>query len=557
MIPLFKVDRTYRHLQRLREILALAVRYGFEDVVAETRLRGLVKSLRLRIDPAVMERSRWERIRMLLEGLGPTFVKFGQLLSNRPDLVPPPLLKELGHLQDRVAPFPFEEVEAILERAWNRPWREVLESLDPVPVAAASMAQVHSGVLRDGGARVAIKVRRPRIPQIVEADLEILQNFAAWADGRFDAFRSLHLLPVVAEFDQNVRQEIDFRVEASHLRRFAERYGGEPTLRVPRLYSDLSNGELIVQEFVEGIKISEVDALRAAGYDLPRLARVGSDLVLRQIFDSGFFHADPHPGNLLVLPGERICFLDFGSVGNLSVEQQECLADLLVALEERNSRGLARALQRMSSVEAPDLQLFRADVDALLLAFGSVPSSELDVGKVFAGLTRLLSKHRVQVHPVYFLLLKALVSLEGISRRLDPEYDVVREIEPFVRKLVLRRFRPDVLARGLADDFGDAAVALRGLPDEALALARQTRRGELKIRFQHGGLDGLRSSIRDSADRMGLAIVLSSLLISSSLVLHAGLPPLVRGMPILGLLGFVSAAALALFLLVTALFRRR
>ena len=420
MIPLFKVDRTYRHLQRLREILALAVRYGFEDVVAETRLRGLVKSLRLRIDPAVMERSRWERIRMLLEGLGPTFVKFGQLLSNRPDLVPPPLLKELGHLPDRVAPFPFEEVEAILERAWNRPWREVLESLDPVPVAAASMAQVHSGVLRDGGARVAIKVRRPRIPQIVEADLEILQNFAVWADGRFDAFRSLHLLPVVAEFDQNVRQEIDFRVEASHLRRFAERYGGEPTLRVPRLYSDLSNGELIVQEFVEGIKISEVDALRAAGYDLPRLARVGSDLVLRQIFDSGFFHADPHPGNLLVLPGERICFLDFGSVGNLSVEQQECLADLLVALEERNSRGLARALQRMSSVEAPDLQLFRADVDALLLAFGSVPSSELDVGKVFAGLVRLLSKHRVQVHPVYFLLLKALVSLEGISRRLDP-----------------------------------------------------------------------------------------------------------------------------------------
>ncbi len=557
MIPLFKVDRTYRHLQRLREILALAVRYGFEDVVAETRLRGLVKSLRLRIDPAVMERSRWERIRMLLEGLGPTFVKFGQLLSNRPDLVPPPLLKELGHLQDRVAPFPFEEVEAILERAWNRPWREVLESLDPVPVAAASMAQVHSGVLRDGGARVAIKVRRPRIPQIVEADLEILQNFAAWADGRFDAFRSLHLLPVVAEFDQNVRQEIDFRVEASHLRRFAERYGGEPTLRVPRLYSDLSNGELIVQEFVEGIKISEVDALRAAGYDLPRLARVGSDLVLRQIFDSGFFHADPHPGNLLVLPGERICFLDFGSVGNLSVEQQECLADLLVALEERNSRGLARALQRMSSVEAPDLQLFRADVDALLLAFGSVPSSELDVGKVFAGLVRLLSKHRVQVHPVYFLLLKALVSLEGISRRLDPEYDVVREIEPFVRKLVLRKFRPDVLARGLADDFGDAAVALRGLPDEALALVRQTRRGELKIRFQHGGLDGLRSSIRDSADRMGLAIVLSSLLISSSLVLHAGLPPLVRGMPILGLLGFVSAAALAFFLLVTALFRRR
>ena len=556
MLSFRKIDRTVHHLQRMREILSVAVRYGFEDVVAETRLKSLISTLRIRISPAVVERSRWERIRMMLEELGPTFVKFGQLLSNRPDVVPLPLVRELEKLQDRVKPFPASDAEAALERAWGRPWREVLERFDEKPVASASMAQVHHAVLRDGHRRVALKIRRPGIAKTVDVDLEILRNFAAWADGRFEAFRALHLVPVVEEFDQGLRREIDFRLEGAHLRLFGERYGNEPMLVVPKFHAELSGEELVVLDFVEGTKISDVAKLREAGIDLPRLARTGSDLILRQIFEHGFFHADPHPGNVLVLPGGKVCFLDFGAVGVLSAEQQERLADFLIAVEERDAHALARTLQRMSAVEAPDFQRFRDDVQTLLQNLAEIPSSGLDVGQALGSVVRILAKHRVQVHPVYYVLLKALVSLEGISRALDPQYDLVRELEPYVRRLVLLKFRPDRIARGLVRDFGDASAALRSLPDEALSLVRQTRRGELAVRFEHEGLDGLQRGLRDSTDRLSLAIVLAALLISSSLVIHAKLPPLLFGFPVLGVAGFCAAGALVLWLLVTAFFRR-
>ncbi|MBO7500313.1 MAG: AarF/ABC1/UbiB kinase family protein [Fibrobacterales bacterium] len=556
MLSFRKIDRTVHHLQRMREIIAVAVRYGFEDVVAETRLKSLISTLRIRISPAVVERSRWERIRMMLEELGPTFVKFGQLLSNRPDVVPLPLVRELEKLQDRVKPFPASEAEAALEKAWGKPWREVLERFDETPVASASMAQVHHAVLRDGHRRVALKIRRPGIAKTVDVDLEILRNFAAWADGRFESFRALHLVPVVEEFDQGLRREIDFRLEGAHLRLFGERYGNEPMLVVPKFHAELSGEGLVVLDFVEGTKISEVERLREAGIDLPRLARTGSDLILRQIFEHGFFHADPHPGNILVLPGGKVCFLDFGAVGILSAEQQECLADFLIAVEERDSHALSRTLQRMSAVEAPDFQRFRDDVQTLLQNLAEIPSSGLDVGQALGSVVRILAKHRVQVHPVYYVLLKALVSLEGISRALDPQYDLVRELEPHVRKLVLLKFRPDRIARGLVRDFGDVSAALRTLPDEALSLVRQTRRGELAVRFEHDGLGGLQRSLRDSADRLSLAIVLAALLISSSLVIHAKLPPLLFGFPVLGVAGFCAAGALVLWLLVTAFFRR-
>ena len=556
MLSFRKIDRTVHHLQRMREIIAVAVRYGFEDVVAETRLKSLISTLRIRISPAVVERSRWERIRMMLEELGPTFVKFGQLLSNRPDVVPLPLVRELEKLQDRVKPFPASEAEAALEKAWGKPWREVLERFDETPVASASMAQVHHAVLRDGHRRVALKIRRPGIAKTVDVDLEILRNFAAWADGRFESFRALHLVPVVAEFDQGLRREIDFRLEGAHLRLFGERYGNEPMLVVPKFHAELSGEGLVVLDFVEGTKISEVERLREAGIDLPRLARTGSDLILRQIFEHGFFHADPHPGNILVLPGGKVCFLDFGAVGILSAEQQECLADFLIAVEERDAHALSRTLQRMSAVEAPDFQRFRDDVQTLLQNLAEIPSSGLDVGQALGSVVRLLAKHRVQVHPVYYVLLKALVSLEGISRALDPRYDLVRELEPYVRKLVLLKFRPDRIARGLVRDFGDVSAALRTLPDEALSLVRQTRRGELAVRFEHEGLDGLQRSLRDSTDRLSLAIVLAALRISSSLVIHAKRPPLLFGFPVLGVAGFCAAGALVLWLLVTAFFRR-
>ena len=558
MLTFRKINRSYRNANRLRIIVSILVKYGFEDFVSQTKFKGLiVRSIRSRIDDEILQRSRWERVRLMLEELGPTFVKFGQLLSNRPDIIPHSLILQLELLQDQVCPFSAEEVETILSGAWGDGWRELFIRFDSEPVAAASMAQVHYAVLKEGNREVALKVRRPGAEETVEADLEILNAFAHWASEHLDSVRRLNLLPVVAEFEQKIKTELDFQIEAGHLRRFAEQYGNEPRLKVPKVYSDLVRSNLLVLDFIHGIPVAKTEELKNAGHDLRMIAKTGADLILRQIFDHGFFHADPHPGNIFVLSSGALCFLDFGMVGVLSHEQREILADLLISVEEKDARKLTRTLQKMSYIEAPDYSHLYENVQGLLLEFSSIPSSELDMGHLLRSLSNLLSQHRIQVHPSYFLLLKALISVEGISRELDPTFDLTKEIAPFVSKLVMQKLRPGHLIRNGWYHLSDMASALHGLPDEVVALVRQAKRGELSIRFEHEGLGYFRKGIQDSADRMSMAIVLAALLISSSVVILAKLPPLLYEIPILGLIGYVVAGMMALYLLLTSFFRRK
>jgi ubiquinone biosynthesis protein len=278
---------------------------------------------------------------------------------------------------------------------------------------------------------------------------------------------------------------------------------------------------------------------------------------MKQIFEVGFFHADPHPGNILVLPGEVVAFLDFGLMGSLSPEQREILGDLMIGLGGMDAHLLARTLQRMSYGEAGDFSRFREEVHGLLMDYAFVPSGDLEVGEVLRRLTGLLATYRVQVHPVFYLLLKALVSIEGIARSLDPDFDLVGCIRPYARQLVAQRYQPKQLLKGLQRDVVDLKATLRGIPDEISGLLQQARRGELNVRFEHRGLRPLYAGIQEGADRLAVAVVVASLIVGSSLVILAHTPPMVRGIPILGLAGYLVAGLMGFYLLVTSLFRKR
>ncbi len=531
-----------RDLPRYSQILTTLVLYGYQDVVAALHLEGLVRPIeRVALGDGVPPHDRARRLRMVFEELGPTFVKLGQLLSTRPDLLPEAYINELSGLRQAVRPFGFDQVEKILEEEYGRPAAEVFAELDPVPAAAASISQVHRAVAHDGRV-LALKVRRPDIARVVKADLDIIKNLAQLIERHIPALAPYRPVSLAREFERVLRRELDFTVERQTIQRCRIQFARDATAHIPMVYEDFSTPRIVAMEFIGGAAIDDLDGIRALGADPADVAVTGARILLKQIFELGFFHADPHAGNLRVLPGGVIAPLDYGMFGRLDGRVRERIADLLTGLLAQDTERVLRALEALDVRGEPvDARLFQRDLSELVAAYSELSLETIELGPLLRELIGFVRAHHLHIPPELVLLIRSLVTIESVGRKLDPRFDIARHLAPYLRALSLRRFRPDrILSRTLrtTEDLQRIATLLPDLLSQSL---ESIKRGEMRVQFDLQGFSRLVRQLTRASNTLAVGIVISGLFVASSVVLRAGPHPLAYA-------GFIIGAVLSLWL---------
>ena len=512
-----------RDLPRYRQILASLVKYGYQDVVSALHLEGLVRPFeRAALGDDVPPHDRARRLRMVCEDLGPTFVKLGQLLSTRPDLLPEAYTTELAALRDDVRPFPFAEAEAILIEEYGRPPAEVFARLDPVPVASASISQVHRAVLHDGRA-VALKIRRPGIDKVVHADLEIVKNLAQLAERRLPFLAPYAPVALAREFERTLKRELDFNVERRTMERCQAQFVNEPTAHIPFVVPEYSSARVLAMEFIAGVGVDDLSGLRGQGIDPAVVAVRGARILLTQIFQYGFFHADPHPGNLRVLPGGVLAPLDYGMFGQLDARTRERIADLLSGLRAQDTDRVLRALDSLEiRGDHVDSRALRRDAAELVASYSDLTLDTIDLGVLLRELIAFIRIHHLHIPPDLVLLIRSLVTIEGVGRALDPHFDIAAELVPFLRNLTLRRYSPRRLLGNTVRTAEDLQRIATLLPDVLGQSLESIKRGELTVHFDLEHFDAFVRQLVRASNLLAGGLVFVGLIVASALVLRSG-----------------------------------
>ena len=555
---LAKLERLYRHMGRVTEVATVLVKFGFDDMLIRLGMTDLLDHVRGLVGLTVPNHlTRPERVRLVMEELGVVFIKWGQYLSTRDDLIPEPYIKEFSKLQNSVPTVPLEEVEKALSGITAS---GDLCDLSPEPLAAASVGQVHAARLA-GGEEVVVKVRRPGLRKKVSTDLEILQELADLVEKHLPALASTRPRAMVDEFSRGLTAELDFTLEAINLERFGRFYAANPKVKIPKIYRSLCSERVLVMERVDGLKFNDAPALKAAGYDLKSLARFGAEVVFEQIIVFGYFHGDPHPGNLLVQPGPRVALIDFGLVGRLNRLTRDTLLDLTVAAIRRKPRAVTTALLKLvhppAEAPAPDRERLEVEVDLFLEANLGRPLKELNLGRILNDVLNIASQYQLMLPSDLVLLVKALTQVEGLGYQLDPDFDLVKVAKPFVAAQYRRRYDPRYWLKRFGENMIDVKDFLEMLPADLKPMYNMLRSGRFKSDFNLEGLEELRQTVDRSSYRLSFAVVLASLVIGSSVVIHANIPPKWNDLPVLGLIGFLGAAVVGFWLLYDFLKNRR
>jgi ubiquinone biosynthesis protein len=544
-----RIHRAYQHLQRYRQILAVLVRHGLAEGLDRLGLEFAQDLFARGAGQELRHQSHEERVRSALAELGPTFIKLGQILSVRPDLVGVSLASELKKLQTRVPSDGFAYVRALVEKELASPLETLYASFEPEPIASASIGQTHKAALHDGR-RVVVKVQHEGIGPKVQVDLEILLDLADLLERNVEESRYVRPREVVEQFRQALLRELDFRHEARNLEQFGNLLSEEPGILIPLPILSHTSGAVLTMEYVEGVHASELEAIRALGVDPADVAVRGGDLFLKMVFVHGRFHADPHPGNILVLPGGVVALLDFGTVGRLSDEMREDLEDLIIALVRQQGDAACDIVVRLGS-PPPDLDIgmLRAELVDLSGYYTKLSLADLNVGQLLSDVTELIRRHHIVLPAAVSMLIKVLITLEGTGRALSPEFNLAKLLEPYQAQVLLRRLSPQRQLKRVERLYRDFERAAQVVPMGVVDIVGQLKRGDLSVQLEHRGLDDLRCELRRSANCLALGLLTSALFLGSSLLLAATAPPLWLGQSLLGLLGLAGAFGLGLRLL--------
>ena len=551
---------TISNLTRIRQVSEVLLRYGFEDVVTSTPLRRLVgagRRLRWRRDErAVFETTRWERIRLIIEELGPTFIKLAQALSNRADLLPEALINEFEKLQSNVPPFPVAEARAIITQELGREMSEVFTEFDDVPLGSASIGQVHRARLRTGE-EVVIKVQRPGVQDKVRSDLALLHELVRLTSGFLSKQGLANPQDVVNAFERSMTKELDYTSEARSMEQFRKLYENYKTFYIPKPYREFSTTKILVIEFVKGCKISDKAQLLSWNLDPAKVAENGMDIYLTQIFEFGIFHADPHPGNVLVRPDGSIILIDFGMVGKLTKQQKYAFAGVFIGMARQDARNMALNFRRLAlTADIPDMRAFEADLNQLIEDFTVLDVKEMSMSDLADRLQTVIYDYKLQVPGAIFLILRALVILEGIGKVLHPSFNTFEFVAPYGRRIIAEQYSKENLLNE-AQYTGQQLLALvQTLPADVRQIVRKISKGELRVKVELSGY----STLLRKADQLVSRTVLALLTLGS--VIFAGLSllgkysaqmPYFRGLPVIT---WYSLGATAFLILLLTLPRR-
>lgn len=543
--------RRRRHLARQYQVAVTIARNMGPAAIDALGLRHLVPR-RLRQPVSVPDPA--SKLRATMEELGPTFVKLGQLLSTRPDLITDPrYLAELSKLQDTAPAIPFEKVRAVIEEELHRPLSEVFEFFSERPLAAASLGQAHTAILK-GGTAVVVKVQRPGIGRVIETDMEIIRNSANFVMQRFELARVLNIVDLVEEFHLTMREELDYTREGRNMDRIRENLRTERQICVPRVYWDVTTSRVLTQERIRGVKITDVAAIRDAGIEPHEIAEALGNAFMHQFFIDGFFHADPHPGNLIVTPEGKIALLDFGMVSRVDESTRASVTRLLISFVEQNSRLFADEVLELGRPLRPiDRKRFVIDIDRMLRHYYDIPARDVNLGQIFNDTLRVATVHRLQMPSNFGLLVKVFANIDGITKRLDPDYDYLATARRFLGRAMADRLQWDTLSLDLFRVFEDAKRFLFAFPFRSHQILTKLAEGDLSVQFEHRGIDEMMRHLDRIGNRISYSLVVAALIMGSALFALADVPPFIRGYPVVALAAFVVAAIMGIWLLVAIL----
>jgi ubiquinone biosynthesis protein len=537
-------------LSRFKDIITTLLKYGLDEAVQRLNFPGakLIK----RIHPVKREIGIYERIRCVLEDLGPTFVKFGQIMSLRPDLLPSELLFELSKLQDEVPPVETSKIRTVVEKSLGQSIENVFSVFDNEPIAAASISQVHRAVLKKEGSIVVSKVQRPGIRKKIQADLDILESVAHRLHENSDDLRSYDLPNLVSVVRRNLISEIDFRIEAQNLR-IARSFASQTDVYIPEVHHEYCSEQMLVMEYVQGEKIKDIDP--GDKFDAQGLAKQGLNAAIKQILEDGFFNADPHPGNLLVTADMQLCIIDWGMVGHLTERDRYELIDLLKSVVDKDSDALVHVLLRLAKFdgEVIEYRALERELLYILNTYFAVPIRDVNIGQLLMAIVTLLRNYHLKLPSDLVIMVKALVTAEGTARLVYPELDVVSEAKNYVSRLAEQRFKPENLWRSFQSSVSSIWTSQRDIPRQLLHILSKLESGELGLHFHLDKLARLVNTLDNSSNRLTTGIIVAALIVGSSMIITTGVGPFIFGFPALGVIGYLISTVLGLWLVVTIL----
>ena len=543
-----------RDFGRLRAIAGILMKYGWGDVAKRLGKGSLIgragNAINAGATPEILAQPSEVRARMAMEELGPTFVKLGQVLATRPDIFPPNWISEFAKLQDHVPPVPFAELLPGLEAVLGKSPFEVFRDLQTEPVAAASIAQVHMASLQDG-TPVVLKIRRPNIEENIEADLRLLSHLGRLVESEFPEAKRFQPGKIIAQFSKSLRRELDLAMEGRNTDRFARNFAEDETVEFARIHWDYTSESLLVMDHIDGIPGNDLQQAREAGLDLQLLGERGANAVLKMVLIDGFFHADPHPGNVFYLPGNRLAIIDCGMVGRITLDRRDEIADLLAALVSRDIETLRDILVIWAGDVPIDEDKLSADVDEFICNYDNAPLKHVRFSALLNDLTTIMRENHLSVPPDLTMLFKALITLEGLGRQLDPDFQIVSHLTPFVKKIIIDRYMPAALfkrgKRGAANVFD----ALTGLPGDVSQVLREAGRGRLRLNLELKRLDHFGHQLDHSTNRLTLGLITAALIVGSSIVMTVKGGPTLFGLPAFGFMGFFLAFVIGIMLMIS------
>ena len=545
------IRRRYRSFVRFNHILRIFVRYGYKDIVSyliETRRFPLLQKLIPRASRRDARKySKYENMRRVCEELGPTFIKFGQILSNRSDLLPAELVIQLEKLQDNVPPLPGAISRQVIESELKKPLDELFAWYETEAFASASMAQVHKATLKTGE-KVAVKVQRPEIRAIIVEDIRIMYMLAGIFERRIPSLKSFDPQGLVKNFEESILKELDFIYESVSIQRFARNITEDPhdnTTHSPKVYKQYTTGKVLTMEFISGVKVNDSRILESNGYDRKEVAHKLAVTYIKQVFEYGFFHADPHPGNILVLPNGHICFLDFGMMGSILPKDIEILGRLFLAVKSKDVKKIIRALMQMSDTTSiRDLRALEYEINEFVCNYGFNSIHENEMGNVLLQLKDIIVRYDLKVPAHFFLLARSMVTIEGLIRNLDPQIDMLAIAQPYLLSAIAKKLNPFKLGMKVLNGLYEIANYMEEFPNDLKNAVRKINTGKINVNLNHQGIDPLVHTLNRTTKQIASSLVIAALLVGSALFIINKVGPFWFGYSRYGIIGIILATVL-------------